>query len=254
MLEVITLLSIFIKRHPIYSFLLGAVFAEVFLDALSDLLTQLLGIYVVLLILVTGFSILVIMAIIQIWDLKNKREKLRDAPLEPLDKKYKGLIVSISKITEEKKELIDKIGEIGSLDNLNTAKLEELYRVIGIGQTLRAIVYHLKELEVCWLLFTEASKEGKDVVTFFIEKISSGLVNVVPTHIDNPYVMNDTYKRVNVIYEKGLEEFNLQEKDVIADITGGTAPMSSGIILACISSDRNIQYVETDTVNKVPHI
>ena len=39
----------------------------------------------------------------------------------------------------------------------------------------------------------------------------------------------------------------MNESEVIADITGGTAIMTSAMTLACLSSDRDMEYIEQET-------
>lgn len=46
----------------------------------------------------------------------------------------------------------------------------------------------------------------------------------------------------------------LKSTDVIADITPGNRPMIAAIILSCIHSDRNIEYVEQSTERKLIEI
>jgi uncharacterized membrane protein YeaQ/YmgE (transglycosylase-associated protein family) len=183
-----------------------------------------------------------------------KRKQLKNVSFEPLDETYKGLIVSISKINEAKEEVINKINSVNDINNLED--LKKLFELRGVGQTFRAIIHHRKELEVCWLLHTDGSMEAKEVVEWFIKKFCLKLITIIPIRIEDPYNLKSIHKAVNEIYVKGLEEAKLHETDVIADITGGTTPMSSAIILACTSADRDIEYVEQDTnqLKKVEHI
>jgi hypothetical protein len=183
-----------------------------------------------------------------------KRKQLKPISFEPLDETYKGLIVSISMINEAKEEIINKINLVTDPNNLED--LNKLFELRGVGQTFRAIIHHRKELEVCWLLHTEGSVEAKEVVERFIKKFGLKLIDTIPIRIEDPYNLKSIHKAVDEIYVKGLEEVKLNETEVIADITGGTTPMSSAIILACTSSDRDIEYVEQDTneLKKVEHI
>jgi hypothetical protein len=174
-----------------------------------------------------------------------KRKQLKNVSFEPLDETYKGLIVSISMINVAKEEIINKINSVKDINNLED--LKKLFELRGVGQTFRAIIHHRKELEVCWLLHTEGSMEAEEVVEHFINKFCLKLIDTIPIRIEDPYNLKNIHKAVDEIYVKRLEEANLHETDVIADITGGTTPMSSAIILACTSSDRKLEYVEQDT-------
>lgn len=247
----------FLKVHPVYSLLVTSVILALLVNVLSDLLGQKYGAFnaIVIVIIVLVLSLLTMP--FYSWIEGRKRKHLRNTKIpsfEPIKEKYKGLIVSISRINDKKGDLINLINEVK--DTKGIEEIAELYGIRGVGQTFRAIVHHLGVLEFCWLLFTEQSKEAKDVVEYFIKQFASGTVKQIPVPIDDPYNIKSTYKVVNEIYVKGLEEVNLHETEVIADITGGTAPMSAAIILVCTTSDRSIEYVEQDTnaLIKVEHI
>ena len=243
-----------LKRQPIYGILIGTVLGGLLINILAALLSQEFGVYRAMVLLASTLVLFFIIAIVHFWNEDRKRKRLGTTPFEPLGERYKGLIVSISMINEPKEEITNKINSVKDLNDVEG--LNKLYELRSIGQTFRAIIHHLKELEVCWLLYTEGSVEGKEVVGHFIKKFGSGIVNTIPILIENPNNIKSIHKIINEIYVKGLEEVNLHETEVIADITGGTTPMSSAIILACTSSDRNIEYVEQDTnaLIKVEHI
>jgi hypothetical protein len=258
MSEIINSFSTYLKNHPgantIVSFLLGGLLGNV----LSNWVYQEFGYLtaIVSTVVLIAFVLLVIFLAIHITPRykDRKREQLKNIIFEPLGDRYKGLIVSISRLNDAKEEIINKIDSIKDINNLED--LNKLFELRGVGQTFRAIIHHRKELEVCWLLYTEGSVEGKEVVEHFIKKFGLSLINTIPIFIEDPYNIKSIHKSINGIYVKGLEEANLHETDVIADITGGTTPMSSAIILACTSSDRNIEYVEqnTNALIKVEHI
>jgi CRISPR-associated protein (Cas_Cas02710) len=71
--------------------------------------------------------------------------------------------------------------------------------------------------------------------------------------------MNDpNYIRnlINSIYEDAWEKFGLDESQIIVDYTGGSKSVTAGMVLACASPDRIMQYVvseynrETNTIIK----
>jgi len=243
-----------IKRQPIYGILIGTVLGGLLINIIADLLSQEYGGYGAIKLLAIAFVIAILLVIGHSWNVNRKRKQLKNVSFEPLDESYKGLIVSISRINEAKEEIISKINSVKDINNLDD--LKELFELRGVGQTFRAIMHHRNELEVCWLLHTDGSMEAKDVVEWFIKKFCLKLINTIPIRIEDPYNLKSIHKAVNEIYVKGLEEVNLHETEVIADITGGTTPMSSAIILSCASADRDIEYVEQDTneLKKVEHI
>jgi len=333
-----------IKRQPIYGILIGTIFGGLLINIIADLLSQEYGGYGAIKLLAIAFVIAILLVIGHSWNVNRKRKQLKNISFEPLGERYKGLIVSISRLNDsylfnwdnisecdkeilrkflkddlglgwvedaeitkpdankairiskdentveitinEKKEkatlkisdgrtfnlkiknengelkiytatkdqVINKINSVNDINNLED--LNKLFELRGVGQTFRAIIHHRKELEVCWLLHTDGSVEAKEVVERFIKKFCLKLINTFPIRIEDPYNLKSIHKAVDEIYVKGLEEVNLHETEVIADITGGTTPMSSAIILACTSSDRKIEYVEQDTnkLKKVEHI
>jgi len=201
-----------------------------------------------------AFVLLVIFIILFIasWHEEKERESFNAEPTsEPLREKYKGLIASISLITEPKDQIKSKIDSVKNLED--AGGLGELYKVRGVGQTFRAIKPHLGRLEVCWLLHTEEAVKagGKEVVEYFIKKFGKGTVKVRFVPLEDLNKIESVYKAINEIYLKEIEEENLEEKDVIADLTGGTAIMSSAMTLACISPDRKMEYVEQRTYNLI---
>ena len=54
-----------------------------------------------------------------------------------------------------------------------------------------------------------------------------------------------TYDLVRRIYRQAAGEFGIAAKDIIADFTGCPRSMTLGLILACLSVDRNIQLMGT---------
>jgi hypothetical protein len=247
----------FLKVHPVYSLVLTSGILAVLVNVLSDLLGQTYGAFNAIVIILLALVLSLLTMPFYSWIEGRKRKQFRDTRIpsfEPIKEKYKGLIVSISRINETKGDLIALITKIKNTKGIEG--IAELYEIRGVGQTFRAIAHHLGVLEFCWLLFTEQSKEAKDVVMYFIKEFASGTVKQIPVPVDDPFNMKSTYKVVSEIYGKGLEEVNLRETEVIADITGGTALMSAAITLVCASSDRSIEYVEQDTnaLIKVEHI
>lgn len=53
---------------------------------------------------------------------------------------------------------------------------------------------------------------------------------------------NATFKLVNQIYTQASEE-QLEPEQIIADYTGGTKSMTAGLILACASPQRRLQFM-----------
>jgi len=160
---------------------------------------------------------------------------------EDLLEKYKGLVVSISLIREPKQDIFNKINAVKDVHDRD--KMELVYKTIGIGQTFRAIKHHLGELRDCWLLCTGDVEESKELVEHFINKFSKNTVRIHPIEINDPYKVEETFKKINRIYSEEIKSYDLIENEVIADLTGGTAIMSCAMIFSCLSPDRDMEYV-----------
>jgi len=53
----------------------------------------------------------------------------------------------------------------------------------------------------------------------------------------------DTFDQVNRVYRVDASRLQLAAEEIIADFTGGTKPMSVGMIMACLPVDRSLEYV-----------
>lgn len=59
------------------------------------------------------------------------------------------------------------------------------------------------------------------------------------TEVDDPHV---TFALVNDIYDEATR-LEIEDRDIIADYTGGTKSMTAGIILACTDPERRLQFM-----------
>jgi len=55
----------------------------------------------------------------------------------------------------------------------------------------------------------------------------------------SPADAQDTFERVNRVYR----ESGFEAREIIADFTGGTKPMTTGMIMACLPPHRELEYV-----------
>jgi hypothetical protein len=246
MRAIISSFSTFLKNNPwantVISFLFGGLFGNV----LSNWLYREFGYLIAIVSIIVILSVVLLIMFITLWYVLKKRERLEAKPTsEPLHERYKGLIVSISRLNETKYQVISKVDSVKDLEDAEG--LNELYKVRGVGQTFRAIKHHLGRLEVCWLLCTGDVNEGKELVEYFIRKFGSRTVKVKSVPLESPNEIGSVHKAINDVYVNKIKEYNLEEKEVIADVTGGTTIMSSAMTLACISPDRDIEYVEQKT-------
>jgi hypothetical protein len=61
--------------------------------------------------------------------------------------------------------------------------------------------------------------------------------------LQDEYDAKECYAIIQGIYRSEVARFGLEPKDVIADITGGTKPMTMGMILACIEGEYPVEHV-----------
>lgn len=102
----------------------------------------------------------------------------------------------------------------------------------------KALEYHGEQLERVWLLATEDTSATAEQLK---QEYESEDCQIIVQHLGNPFEPLHTKQVVELIYSTQLE--NLSESDVIADFTGGTKPMTAGMIFACLSSKRRLQYI-----------
>jgi hypothetical protein len=132
----------------------------------------------------------------------------------------------------------------------------------GIGSAESAICYHwrgLKKehtepvLEVCWIitggpaseqsatgLVSKLVQDGMPLKMFQVKTLSA-------ENADNPEAV---HRLVDEIYAEAKEKHNLEEEEVIADYTGGTKSMTSGMVLACTSPHRPLQFMKPRKYNE----
>ena len=179
---------------------------------------------------------------------KKDKATLKISDGRTLNLKVKKEDGELKMYTATKDQVISRIKDLTEKTEDAKAKgLRELYKVRGVGQTFRAIKHHVGRLKVCWLLCTDEVKEGKEVVEYFINEFGHGTVTVETVHLDSPNKIESVNNAIKEIYGNKVKKYRLEEKEVIADVTGGTAIMSSAITLACIPDTRDMEYVEQKT-------
>jgi hypothetical protein len=105
----------------------------------------------------------------------------------------------------------------------------------------KALAYHQKTLERVWLIATRESRETAEAIRRDYE--SAGLQFTIIT-LDEEWDLIKARQTVESIYSEKLGE--LKEEEVIADFTGGTKPMTAGMIFACLNPSRALEYVPAD--------
>jgi CRISPR-associated protein (Cas_Cas02710) len=130
------------------------------------------------------------------------------------------------------------------LDKPNPAPRKGLIAFVSLTQRAhldRAIAYHRETLKRLWLIATqEAQARAAQIVA---EYNKSGVqISIVP--LSEEWDLIKTKETVDQIFTEQLD--GLAEEDVIADFTGGTKPMTVGMVFACLTPSRSLQYVPAE--------
>ena len=115
---------------------------------------------------------------------------------------------------------------------------------------LLALNHHQTMIQNVWLLVSKLAEETTEkifdkIVQFFYGDIFPKHVKIDKERIPNPNDLESITKIIDTIYVRA-ETHGLEENEVTSDITGGTASMSAGIILACVRTKRKVEYLRQD--------
>lgn len=137
-------------------------------------------------------------------------------------------------------------GRVGIREELKPGKRKGLIILGGPTKAAApdAIDYHLPILQHCWIVGTPASAET--AATLHRNYVGQA----VQIHHGSPYEVDEdqiesTYDVVMHIVDNEAEAHNLTPDDLIADITGGLKPMTSGMTLACLARGCDLQYMKS---------
>ncbi|MEW6716435.1 MAG: hypothetical protein AB1345_02870 [Chloroflexota bacterium] len=131
------------------------------------------------------------------------------------------------------------IGPIADIES--PRKFEGLIAIFSRKDTLlEAIEHHLPELKHCWLIVTPEMQAAAGATTANILDVR---FSILP--ITNLYNTQACYEIVRHIYNIGTRDLDIEPENVIADITGGTKPMTMGMIVACLEGGFPIEHIPT---------
>ncbi len=113
-----------------------------------------------------------------------------------------------------------------------------------------AIEYHLDREEaggepvrVCWLIATGGVTGSMSVAQKVQERYGSRCDKMIIRVLNSPIDVQEAYLLVRRIYAEEAAEHGLAPEQIIADFTGGTKPMSAGMVLACRGGRWPMQYM-----------
>ena len=120
---------------------------------------------------------------------------------------------------------------LGTLTDLpHPEQYRGLISLFSREDTLReAIRYHQPVLEHCWLLVTPQMRER--ALRFESEFPE---LKFTPYPLADHYDSQGCYRAVVKIFQEDAARLGMAPRQVIADITGGTKPMTLGMAMACL--------------------
>ncbi|MBL7162789.1 MAG: hypothetical protein ISS57_09310 [Anaerolineales bacterium] len=138
------------------------------------------------------------------------------------------------------------IGRIGIMEEYKPMKRKGLILLAGPTEASapHAIEYHLSDLEYCWIISTPESIHTADKLADRYQKDINLIFWGAPNYIVDPDQIQDTYDLVFRIIEVEAVEKGLNPHQLIADITGGTKPMTTGMGMACLARDLDMEYMK----------
>ena len=168
-----------------------------------------------------------------------------------------------------------RVSQVNVVPMLQTQPGLILFMSLNKNSAARVAIEHhwekgLGDLQHCWLICAgdEPLQVAEELVMELVEMgIPSrtfhygfgyefndgmgGIMNLVPTK-DQAEDPNFSRLMVDCWYEAGAERCGLMEAEIVVDYTSGTKSMSAGMILACASPSRRLQYVQSDYLNGKP--
>ena len=138
------------------------------------------------------------------------------------------------------------IGRVDIEEEYQPSKRKGLIILAGPTEasTPHAIEYHLGTLEYCWII---ATSDSINTASAMADRYRTEVPLIFwgePNYIVDPDQIQDTYDLVYRIAEEEAKEIGISSTQIIADITGGTKPMSTGMGMACLARDMDMEYMK----------
>lgn len=146
----------------------------------------------------------------------------------------------------------------GLIALVSQGKLSQIPATAAIEYHYQGDKDHPEKLEHCWLVASKKpDQEPQQERKPSQEPIQSSFRNAqelkaryeaeLPTvkveiveEADNP---EEVFRVVQDIYERAVE-LGLDEQEIVADFTGGTKSMTAGMVLACTSLNRDLEFMK----------
>lgn len=101
-----------------------------------------------------------------------------------------------------------------------------------------ALEHHQGTLKHCWLLTTPEVQEN---ASHFVSQHPQYRFHLEA--VSNAYSTEECYQVVRRIYQTCEQEARIPPGQVISDITGGTKPMTAGMVMACLEGGYPMEHI-----------
>ncbi|GIV76869.1 MAG: hypothetical protein KatS3mg050_1263 [Litorilinea sp.] len=104
-----------------------------------------------------------------------------------------------------------------------------------------------KGAQHCWLVMQRDNKDVLNAYTNLQQQVAEMEIRTLlhPQYLSDLDVRAG-YEAVTTILEREVLELGLTPNQVVCDITGGTKPLTIGMVLASLANNSSLEYVETD--------
>ncbi|HEX8565167.1 MAG TPA: hypothetical protein VF648_05820 [Pyrinomonadaceae bacterium] len=123
----------------------------------------------------------------------------------------------------------------------NTLDIELVFSGCNWGQSAFAANFHALALKELWVITTEDKSSAQfERAKKLFEFIAGESIKCDEVRIKDSNNIGEVARKISQIFRQLSD---LKSEQIISDITGGTAAMSGGMILATLDEGRKIEYV-----------
>lgn len=141
-----------------------------------------------------------------------------------------------------RRQLIEAGPRIFAEEKHPTPRKGLIWMVTPAPTVRKAVEYHKAELRHVWLITTPEMTEHTQELGRYLEDHA---INAHEKKLERAYDAKSCYDVVRHIFEVDALEVGLSQADLIADMTGGTKPMTAGMVLACNDLNAALEHVPT---------
>ena len=98
----------------------------------------------------------------------------------------------------------------------------------------------------CWLVMQDTERVQQAFSQLSPQLLERGMATRLhPVYIQQLEVQA-SYRAVRAIFDREAAEEGIDPEQIIADMTGGTKPLTAGMVLAALTAGRELEYVESE--------